>query len=147
MFTSPNLPPFVGCVIRLAPSPFFDGIGLIAKYVSERDSMRRWSQECPALILQTISGQGMSGECPLVTSTLLQSNHSHNQFQMQYSFRTGVVDLFCGTDPCVYGEILSFSTLRGLCILAQLVPCITYYLEEAVLRALVGHVEDDLMRQ
>lgn len=52
-----------------------------------------------------------------------------------------------GLTSCVHGEVLNSSTPKGFCILVQLVPCIAYYLEETVLRTLVGHVGGDLMRQ
>lgn len=52
-----------------------------------------------------------------------------------------------GLTPCVHGEVLNSSTPKEFYILVQLVPCITYYSEETVLRTLIGHVEKDLMRQ
>lgn len=45
------------------------------------------------------------------------------------------------------GDNLNSSTTKEYCILVQLVPHITFYSVEAVLKTLVGHVERDLMRQ
>lgn len=49
------------------------------------------------------------------------------------------------TDPL--SEWGSFEFFHPRCILIQLVPSKTYYSEEKVLRALVGQIEGDLMRQ
>ena len=45
------------------------------------------------------------------------------------------------------GVVLNSSTSDGFCILAQLVPCRTYYSEEMVLKASVEQTEGDLKRQ
>lgn len=52
-----------------------------------------------------------------------------------------------GLTPCVNGAVLNSSTPDGFYVLAQLLPCITYYSEETVLRASIGQIEGDLMRQ
>lgn len=47
----------------------------------------------------------------------------------------------------MHREILNSPTAKEFCILVQLVPHITYYSEEIVLKNLMGHVGGDLMRQ
>ena len=47
----------------------------------------------------------------------------------------------------MHGEILNSPTAKEFSILVQLVPPITYYSEEIVLKNLIGHVGGDLMRQ
>ena len=47
----------------------------------------------------------------------------------------------------MHGEVLNSPTATEFSILVQLVPFITYYSEEIVLRNLIGHVGGDLMRQ
>ena len=48
---------------------------------------------------------------------------------------------------CVNGEVLNSPTTKEFSILVQLVPCITCYSEEIVLKNLIGHVGGDLKRQ
>ena len=52
-----------------------------------------------------------------------------------------------GLTLCVHGEILNSPTAKEFSILVQLVPPITYYSEEIVLKNLIGHVGGDLKRQ
>ena len=47
----------------------------------------------------------------------------------------------------MHGEVLISPTAKEFSILFQLVPCITYYSEEIVLKNLIGHVGGDLKRQ
>ena len=52
-----------------------------------------------------------------------------------------------GLTLCVHGEVLNSPTAKEFSILVQLVPPITYYSEEIVLKNLIGHVGGDLKRQ
>ena len=52
-----------------------------------------------------------------------------------------------GLTLCVHGEVLNSPTTKKFCILVQLVPRITYYSEEVVLKYLVGHVGGNLLEQ
>ena len=52
-----------------------------------------------------------------------------------------------GLTLCVHGEVLNSPTAKEFSILVQLMPCITYYSEEIVLKDLIGHVGGDLKRQ
>lgn len=52
-----------------------------------------------------------------------------------------------GLTPCVHREVLNSSTTKEFYILVQLLPHITYYSEEIVLKTLVGHVKGDHIRQ
>lgn len=55
----------------------------------------------------------------------------------------------CSTELTLWlhREILNFPTAKEFCILVQLVPHITYYSEEIVLKNPMGHVGGDPMRQ
>jgi hypothetical protein len=52
-----------------------------------------------------------------------------------------------GLTLCVHGEVLNSPTANEFSILVPLVPCITYYSEEIVLKDLIGHVGGDLKRR
>ena len=47
----------------------------------------------------------------------------------------------------MHGEVLNSPTAKEFSILVQLVPHITYYSEDIVLKNLIGHVGGDLKRQ
>ena len=64
---------------------------------------------------------------------------------MHYFPIIDIVGLFDRTDPLYV--CINSSTSDGFCILAQLVPCRTYYSEEMVLKASVEQTEGDLKRQ
>lgn len=52
-----------------------------------------------------------------------------------------------GLTPRMHREVLNSSTPKEFCILVQLLPHITYYSEETLVRTLVEHIEGDFIRQ
>ena len=131
-----------------ARTPFYERVGFIYKYESERHTACRWSQEGRALTMQTISGQGTwLGNAPLLHQHLCNQNTP--MVPSKWVIFPEQVSWACSTGLtlCVHGEVLNSPTAKEFSILVQLVPCITYYSEEIVLKNLIGHVEGDLKRQ
>ena len=132
-----------------ARNPFYEGVGFMSKYnESKRDTACIWSQEGRTLTIQTISGQGTClGKVPLSHQHICNQNTPMVHSKWVISPEQAWWACSTGLTLCVHGEVLNSPTAKEFSILVQLVPCITYYSEEIVLKNLIGHVGGDLKRQ
>ena len=132
-----------------ATNPFYEDVGFMSKYnESERDTACIWSQEGRTLTIQTISGQGTClGKVPLSHQHICNQNTPMVHSKWVISPEQAWWACSTGLTLCVHGEVLNSPTAKEFSILVQLVPCITYYSDEIVLKKLIGHVGGDLKRQ
>ena len=121
---------------------------LCLNIMSPRETLHAYGPKRRTLTIQTISGQGTClGNVPL------SDQHIYNQnmpmVHSKYVISPEQAWWACSTELtlCVHGEVLNSPTAKEFSILVQLVPCITYYSEEIVLKNLIGHVGGDLKRQ
>ena len=115
---------------------------------SPRETLHAYGPKRRNLIIQTISGQGtFLGKVPFShqhicnqNTPMVHSKYVISPVQAWWAFSTELT-------LCVNGEVLNSPTTKEFSILVQLVPCITCYSEEIVLKNLIGHVGGDLKRQ
>ena len=103
----------------------------------------------PSLTQQTISGQGTYlGKVPLSYQHLCMQTIPtvHSKWVIPPPLPPEQAWWTCSTELTLWlhREILNFPTAKEFCILVQLVPHITYYSEEIVLKNLIW---GDLIRQ
>lgn len=89
----------------------------------------------------------LPGKSSLITSAFCNQNTPMVHSKWVISPKQAWWACSTGLTLCVHGEVLNSPTAKEFSILVQLVPPITYYSEEIVLKNLIGHVGGDLKRQ
>ena len=123
-------------------------LDLCLNIMSPKETLHAYGPKRRTLTIQTISGQGTClGKVPLSHQHICNQNtpmvHSKWVITPEQEWCT----CSTGLTLCVHGEVLNSPTAKEFSILVQLVPCITYYAEETVLKNLIGHIGGDLKRQ